>query len=200
MADVQPGEFIRATCKMTLAGEDVQNVYYYKHDGSSDAGELLVHAAIAVALDDAYDEIDALMTDDMTFDTIETYNVTQGAPINETAWPALTAGGAAGERMPSQVAALVTFPTGVRKSLGKKYLGVFTEAENDQFGQPIAALQTALAAFVTEVLAIVVADGENFIVGHIRKVADEVSFIAWVSGIVESIWATQRRRKKGTGS
>ena len=195
---VLPGDVVRVTAKMVVASEDVVNVYHWQNAGAATVSDAAVHAALASAIDTAMTYLLTWIPDTETFTTIESFNVSADAPMVEAPWPTLTVGGAILDRMPSQVAALLTFPTGTARSLGKKYLGVFSEGANDAFGQPTAALQAALASYVAEILTTVVVSGEDFVVGHYRYAT--FLFIRWLSGIVELVWSTQRRRKKGSGS
>lgn len=198
MGYVDPGDVVRLTAKMLVAGEDIVNVYWFRHDGSTDVLDTIVHEFLAIHVDVAMNNLVAYLTSSLAFTTIETFNVTKDLPMVEAPWPSQTGGANASDRFPSQVAALVTFPTAAARSLGKKYLGVFGEDTNDNFGQPSSVLQGALADYVVDILTAISIVGENFVIGHYRTATGV--FIDWVSGIVETVWATQRRRKKGSGS
>lgn len=196
---VEPLDIIRVTAKATLiATEDAQNVYYFQHGGDAPLEDPPVVAALASQINLAHDQVNGEQSTQLEYTTINLYNVTQRLLLDEVPWPGITSGTLGGDALPYQVAGLVTFPTALAKTLGKKFLAGFTEAGNGAQGTPAAEIITALGNYVVELLDLVVIGGHDFPIGHIRT--DPLTFIAWATGLVESLWATQRRRKIGVGS
>jgi len=196
---VSPGDIVRATCKMTLSGtEDLQNVYYFQHAGSVVLSDAVVENQMISFLNTAYDKINNEQSNQVDYTTVNLYNVTTRELVAESPWPGVSSGTRTDPALPYQVSALITFPTALAKTLGKKYIGGFTEFTNGQYGTPTAALITALGNFAVDLLSGLEIGGEPFPIGHIRT--DPLTFIAWSTGLIEALWATQRRRKFGIGS
>lgn len=196
---VQPLDIIRVTAKATLAAtEDAQNVYYFQHGGSTPLEDPPIISALANQINLAHDKLNGEQSTQLEYTTINLYNVTQRLLLSEVPWPGITSGTLADAALPYQIAGLVTFPTLLAKTLGKKYIAGFTEIGNDTFGIPTGNIITALGQYAVDLLTLITIAGEPFPIGHIRT--DPLTFIAWATGLVESLWATQRRRKIGVGS
>lgn len=198
MGTTVDGDIIRVTAKMTYnAGvDDVQNVYHMKFDGPDMVDED-VHTMIAGYLNTAYDYIKGLSTTDVEFETIETWNLTQDRPMIENTWPTLTAGTGTGQSSPQQGAPLCLFNTASPRSQGRKFLPPPTETVWE--GDSISS--TALAAIVNWANVILggASYGSNSLLpGNWSK--KYTRFAPWISGIVETVLRTQRRRVRGVGS
>lgn len=153
---------------------------------------------LADKLDTLYALVDHLMANNLTFEDITVFSVTEDRPIGVTTWPTLTVGLTTSDMLPAGIAALVTFPTGVTRSFGKKFLPAFTEGGRTEDGWVTATL-TALAAFGVEALTTGLGPNFNqFSFGAFNKaLADYRPFI---EALVRGIEAYQRRRKPGVGS
>lgn len=194
---VNSGDIIRATAKMTYVGDDVQNVYHLQYLGVTTLDSSVVNG-IAGVLDDAYDYIDLFISDNVGFDTIEVWNITQNRLLDEVNWPTLVSGGGVDSALPTQVSALALFNTAVANSQGRKYLPVFTEAENLGGGIISSAALAAIALFIAELLGeVVLPDGECYFGNWNPTLA---RFADWVSGYISDRMQTQRRRTVGHGS
>lgn len=195
---VQIDDVIRATAKMSLGVEDIQNVYHFKATGTGTATDANVTIAIAAGLDSAYDEVDLLFSDQVDFDTIEFYNLTQDTYLGELAWPSLVAGGDLGDMLPPQTCLFTLFNTDTLGSQGRKFLPATTHNYLGVDGTPLGGVLTDLAAFAADLLTGYVTGTVTMVPGNYRKATQ--GFFQWVLAIVPDFFATQRRRYYGSGS
>lgn len=194
----QVNDIIRVIAKMSFAGGDVQNVWHVKLDtvpGTPTNPTLL--GDLAAVMDDIYDFIDSSTADEITFDTIEAYNLTRDEYVGESAWPTLTVGGATSSA-PPQLAPLLLFSTDTLKSQGRKFLPPTGTLTIESDGTLVSSYLSLMAAFAAEVLTPGgwVAYGGDF--GNFREIGSV--FIPYVASIVRDFFATQRRRYEGRGS
>ena len=195
---VVAGDIIRATAKQTYFADDIQNVFHLKHVGAGSVADATVMNDISARLSTAYKEIEGLLDGNQYYTEVEFYNITQAYPMGSSAWIFPPTNTGTGDALPGQVAALLTFPTMVSKSLGKKFLGVFGETANEGDGVLTSAMLTALGGFAFEILQSLTIGGEVFKFGNYNVSAD--TFAEWLWGLAELLWSTQRRRKPGVGS
>jgi hypothetical protein len=183
---------------MSIGVDDVQNVYHLRLDtvSGSPTNEALL-AEVATVMDTIYDTADGVISDLLTFDTIEVYNVTDDEYVGEAGWPTLTVGSNA-DITPPQCAPLVLFNTATLRSQGRKFLPPFGIGSADGDGTLTSAALTVMAAFVAEVLTPGgwTSYGGDF--GNYRDIGGV--FIEWTAGVVRDFFATQRRRYFGAGS
>jgi len=195
---VQVGDVVRVTAKMAVDNEAVQNVYHYQNAGPGALSDSDFIDAVGGRLDGVHGGLNSNISDQLDYTTIEFYNVTQSNALGEVSWPTQTSGGQTSSNLlPTQVAGLLTFSTGLSKSLGKKFLGGLTIAAGDFDGAPNAAIQAALATFGTNLLGVLTKNGNTIKVGNYRVAT--ATFIEWIAPIVEQIFATMRSRKIGVG-
>lgn len=195
---VNPLDVITITAKMIQAGQAVRNVFQVIHAGVSSVAESAVYTALSDWLDDAYGVLQPGLTDELSFETIEAVNTTQGTPIDEAAWPTLTVGGAsANQAEPLQVAALVRFPTNYLGSQGRKYIGGLTEGQLEDNGIVSTGTLGGLATFGADVVAGFAVTGNDFVPGVDNPTL--ARFAAFTGAIVNDVVSTQRRRKQGVG-
>jgi len=196
---IQPLDVVRLTVKCSQFGEDMQNVFYVKSFGSQGIADALFLANAITWLDGAYDNIDQLQGDNITYDSIAAFNVTQDSPIGEDTWDTLTVGGdTTNQEYPRQACGLVRFPTATPRSQGRKFIGGFTELNYESGGQLASALAAALAAFAADILDGFVSDGQVIEVGNWNETLQR--WASWLSAIVNFTNAIQRRRALGVGS
>jgi hypothetical protein len=202
MGIVYDGDIIRVTANMSWnAGADqVVNTYHTKANlFSGNYSDASVHTAIADALDTAYTALNTWISSAVTYDSIETWNLTQDRPMGVTAWPTLTTGDATGEMYAAQCAPLLLMYTLAPRSQGRKYLPPTTESFVSLGGTLNAAILAGIAAFGAALL-----DGWEITPlnagawGNWNKVL--VRFAEWVAGVVETRLRTQRRRVEGVGT
>jgi hypothetical protein len=180
-------------------GDAVQNVYHYKHTGSASITDAEFMTGIQSEMNTNYGAINSYISSALSYDTIEAFNVTQDAPIDEQAWSTLTLGAEnTSQAYATQVAALVKFATAVARSQGRKYLAGLAETGIDGKGFLVTAVQTVLATFASGLVAGMTAGGESFVPGNWNPTLSR--FAEWTAGIVADYVGTQRRRRVGSGA
>lgn len=198
MTVITPGTIVQVrTNQVYDAASLMQNVFYVRHEGTEDVADFDMTAAAAVWLDDAYTEINSYINDSVVYRDIEFYNVTADVPILAENWPVLTVGGTTGVALPLQNAALVSFPTEVKRSQGRKYIAGLSEDAAAGGGLIEALLVTALDAWGLAIITGFQVDVEDFVVGHLKTI--DSSFVNWQRYRVDTIMRTQQRRILGTG-
>lgn len=191
-------DIIRITAKMTIPPDDFQNVYHAQYLGPSGQSDAVAWTDVATVLETMYTEVLGEQADELLYDTIELWNVTQDAPMVESAWPTLTAGTSVDRALPYQSAALLLFPTGTARSQGRKFLPGFTDGGTEGDSLWDAGAITALVAFAAEALGVFDLAAGSFTFGNWNPTL--VRFAQWVSAIVQAVIKTQRRRSPGVGS
>lgn len=195
---VNTGDILQVRAKYSYGVDDYVNVYHFKADFTASQTDLAVLGAVRAMLDDAYDHLDTLISNNVTFDTIEVINLTQDMAVGEDDWVTLTAGANVDSPLPTQVACVVRFFTNVLGSQGRKFLSTFTETENVYGGTLSAGLTTALGNYAAEILAgVVISAGNELIPGNWN--ATLARFAEWTSAFINERMGTQRRRKVGVG-
>lgn len=197
---VAVGDVVRVTCKMTFdTGDAVQNVYHYQNTGSAAIADATFVTDVASQMNTAYSNLNSNISSAISYDTIEVFNVTQDAPIDEVAWPTLTVGGnSATQAYATQVAALVKFATATARSQGRKYMAGLVEGSVDGKGFLVTAMQTALATFGADIVNGFTSSGQVVLPGNWNPTLSR--FAKWTAAIVADYVATQRRRRVGSGA
>jgi hypothetical protein len=196
---INNGDVLRVTAKMSSeADQDLQNVYYWRGSGVGISTDAQFATACRTELDNAYGYFDDQLADGVSFDSIEIFNITQDVPVGEYTWPTLSAGGSASDVLPEQTALLVTFSTAAARSVGKKFLGGWTEGNNDSDGTIASSLLTLILSYISTILSGFAAGDLDFEAGHWSVINE--TFVPWLAGLVDDVWATQRRRRPGVGS
>jgi hypothetical protein len=195
---ITDGDIIRITAKMSQGLSDIQNVYHLQLSTSGPVADATFLGEIADDIDSMYDDLISNIADNVTFDTIQVYNVTQDEYIGETSWPSQTDGGAASDMLPPQTAPLVLFSTPYLKSQGRKFLPPFTINAVDDDGTIDTAPLAQIVLFIVDVLT--QKSGVNWTgyLGNWNK--DLARFAQWLEGTARDFFATQRRRYTGYGS
>jgi len=196
---VDPGDIIRVTAKMDYIGvDDIQNVYHTEHDGGTSVDESDFMLALAAHLDTAYGYVADILEDNVLFTEIDAYNLTQDAPMLPIDWPTLVNGDIVGDTLPLQAAALVSFATRTKKSVGRKYISGVAETMQEAGGQLTTAALALLQDFGDELLVGFTVSTVGFQWGNYR--ASDGRFAQWETATPRLIMATQRRRRRSVGS
>lgn len=195
---ITTGDVLRVTAKMSFLGNDVQNVYHLRCFVTIPPTNDIVLGAVANWLDDAYSAVNDIISDQIVYDTINVWNLTDDEFIGETVWPTLTGGAQVGDPLPPQTSALVNFGTWYPKSLGKKFLPVMTDGQTDSDGTIQAASLVYIAAYAAAILLGVVETDWSLEPGNWNELL--ARFAPWVLANVRDFFATQRRRYVGSGS
>lgn len=193
------GDVLRIICKLSQAANDIQNVFHAKIQSGTAPGGSTLLAAIISALDAAYDNINYGVADNVSYDTIALYNLTQDEYYGEAAWFTLTnGGGGTNPMLPPQNAPLVLFPTTEPGSQGKKFLPPITDNVIDDDGSLTAGFVGNMGVFASDILAGVAPGTYTVDFGVYRPITDE--YISFASAIPRDFVATQRRRYTGKGT
>jgi len=195
---VADGDVLRLVAKMSNGGDDIQNVFHVQVAGTGFGTNDDVLDAVSEQIDYAYTQFDQYLSDNLNFDSIEGYNVTQEEYLGEQTWPTLVQGGSADEEIPPQCAPLCLFLTEVAKSQGRKFLPPLIKTHIDSDGTISGTALAAIYLFCTSILAGVDEGTWTAVFGNYRPLGE--IFIEWVSAVARDFFATQRRRYQGKGS
>lgn len=195
---VSPNDILRVTANMSIiAGGVFQNVYHLIFEGSGPESDSTVADAVAEKLNDAYSFVNAFLTDALTFDDIDVWNVTQDRPMLVVDWPTLVAGLSTEQRLPQQCAELVLFRTATARSQGRKYVPMFTETSSQAGGILTTTAIAGLQNFGNELVLPENAGAGTVQCGNWRYPTGP--FSRWTAATVSSLIRTQRRRVIGVG-
>lgn len=195
---VEVGDIVRLTAKMRLLGsEDVQNVYQYKvvrNDAVSDAAFM---TEAALHFDTAYTKINADLSTNLAYASIDGINVTKNELLPETPWPVLVAGTTSLNLLPTQVAGCVFWPTTTPKVRTSTFVGGYTVGSNTPTAELTAGGLANLALFGLDLRFIITTN-----VDANKGSLNPLTSVFTVSGLpqVPVRWRTQRRRRVGVGS
>lgn len=193
------GDVLRAVARMSDGAADVINVFHLLLDGSVVPDDAGILGSIADKLDTAYDVIDAILPDNLTFDSIDVYNITKDLFLGSVPWPSLTAGGATGGQVPPQVAPLIRFTTNVLRSQGRKFLpAIATYQTKDDDGTLSATGLSILGGFASQLLSPITYSQGQALFGNYNAALERFAY--WTGAIVNDAFATQRRRYRNRGS
>lgn len=201
MADVETNDIIRTVLKSTLNGaSEIDNVLHFKYTGAAALSNTQALADMQSIWDAVLDQLESFQTHQLVYDTIYAYNETKEAPMGSTS----VFGHANGSEtttheMPAHVAAGWYALTAVSRAIGKKFFGGFTELNNISGGlvdtDLVAALANA-AAFVYDTTLTV--NAHEYSGGIFRKATKVL--IPVVETVINNIWYSQRRRRRGVGA
>lgn len=195
---VQINDVLSVRAKQLLDTERIMNTFYVKNTGGSSVNDSGALTGIQNWVHSIWNPNLGQLSTEWFSDTIQVYNVTQDAPLGEIAWGSALQGTNTNDSLPYQIAALVTFPTGVKRSLGKKYFAGFTEAGTDGAGIITSGLGGALANMAAAIMTGITAGTTTFTIGNYQL--DLGVFVPYISALVETLLSTQRRRKPGVGA
>lgn len=189
-------DVIRVIADMTLLGQSILNVYHMVSASSVPDDEVIQDAQ--VGLDDLYQLVNAEIDNQLSYNSIRVFNVTDNQDLGIHDWPTLVAGAADAQCLPLGVAALLTLPTSVPKVRGRKFFCGFSEgAQADGvWGSGVVDSLNDIGAFMlTPMLGD--ASGEFWRFGVPTSIG---GFQLFASSLVGNIPAYQRRRKQGVGA
>lgn len=192
-------DVLRAASRLHMDGHgDIVNVWYFQKTDIGPTSDSDTMSDLSIYLDEMFDEIDNLISIDCDFIDINCFNVTQDKPLGNVAWDSLTSGTRTGHPLPAQMAAFLQGNSGYSRNWARKFIGVFSENENDANGFIETILLTGLTNLAVRWLAGPVAAtvGDWIPVVYYTKLAQ------WVNVnevIIRNIWATIRRRRAGVG-
>jgi len=202
MATWGNADVIRVTCRLRSAtGEDIENVYHYVCDFAGEVEEEDCITDILAQMDSMYDTIQPEIPSDVTFVDIDIMNVVREYVYAARPWPNQTVGGGTGDTMPEQNCALVVGRTNRTKTVGRKFLGPFIEAANND-GAWRSTLTAMLADYIDQYLADIVVGLSQRLVPGVAHYFNNVfqRFTEFSEAYTSSGVYTQRRRRRGVGS
>lgn len=198
MAGVNLLDIVRVVAIMKLDGLfDVVNVFHFEQRGVGQANEDTWMVDAAAYLDSAYTEVITHISNRVSFSLITGQNLTQDTILPEKTWPLLTIGSAVDDMLPEQLCPYVFWRTPRPRTRSSIYLPPFTEGAWGGSIIPPAALAN-MQDFANRFTS-------NFVMtlGTIRKGAFNpglLRFSECSTGIRQTTYRTQRRRRIGVGS
>lgn len=192
------GDIVRLTAKMRLLGsEDVQNVYQYRIDRNDTPSDAAFMTEVALHFDTAYTKINADMSTQLTYASIDGINVTKNELLDDTPWPVLVAGLTSLALLPTQAAGCVFWPTTTPKVRTSSFIGGYTVGSNTTVGELNVAALANLALFGLDLRFIITVN-----VDATKGSLNPIGSIFTPAGLpqVPVRWRTQRRRRVGVGS
>lgn len=196
---ISDNDIIKGVVEQThTVGAMVLNVHYWEAEFASPVDEADVIDELTDELDSIYDTIDQLQVDTHSYDLYRFY-VWTGVKWNliGTGTPTLTTA-LTDEDVPSGCCMVVRGYTDTSRSLARKFLSGFTEANFS--GQDWSStLQTAAAAYLVAWLSGHYVDANTSY--HAGVWSKGVTFIPFnLEGVANAIPGYQRRRKEGVGA
>lgn len=201
MSTWEDGDIARVAARMTTAaGTDIVNVYHLLFQGAGNDSDI-VNPYILSWIDSIYDEIEPALDDGLTFTDIDITNVNKELGFPAYPWPTQVHGGATGEPLPYQLAAVIVGRTGALNRVARKFISGFIESANESGNLTSAIVATLLNAAVAWLAGVdvgIYGEMVPVIVKYVGKVATEPVLIE--TAAVSNHCFTQRRRRIGAGS
>lgn len=195
---VDNGDVIRATEHFTWDGtEDFVNVWHYQCNGAGGLADSVVMAGLASEIDGTLGFLVEDQSEKLVYGLIDFFNMTKDLPMGSVPHPTNTDGALASDPLPTQCAALITFRTAEKKSVGRRYIPGFTEDDSSDGGNISSATLANLAEYAAALIGGTTIAGNIFKPGHWRKLYEV--FSEWLLPVVDTVYRTQRRRVKGVG-
>jgi hypothetical protein len=193
---VAPNDVVKVTFNTRQDGVGVvSNVFYFRNDSGLTLDNESVLDEFGLWTGYLAAQLDDFQSDTITYEEYKVYNMTQDQPIG-TAPSTLTSGSVDTDAMPSGVAALITLDTGFKKTLGKKFIGGLVEAATTA-----GVLTPATIAYLEDVYDLFLftqsLGGHDWMPGVWKKATS--AFYPFISAVIRSVPAYQRRRKAGVG-
>lgn len=198
---VANNDILRVALRQKWAGtDDMINVIHYRVD-TAPAGfaESDVLEDLSDGLSTKWGAIDSHLSDNLEPIDMSVYNITQDQPVGTIGWTTDYNGGAAtGDSLPTFCAALIFFPTYVKRRVGRLFIGGLSEAAGSA-GFLGSAVVSAMLNFGTSLLSLTGGpnSGEYTLVVYSRSAG-----VATVPAFARAtnLIAIQQRRKRGRGS
>lgn len=191
----------RVAARMAGAqGQDIINVWHvvlanYVTGNDNDVAQELVDTISA-----AYLALKPAASDDQASVDMSVQNVTTGAVQGTFQWTSPFVGQLTGDNLPQQDSLFAFFRTGVSRRIGRKFLGIVTEA-SQATGTLIPSIATTMATFLAQFIGTFVGSttGNTYLFGVWNPNKLPV-FLAFTEAIFNTLIMTQRRRRFGIGS
>lgn len=188
-------DILRIAAKQRLQGQEVMNVYHlFLTDGAPD---WQVADDCVGWVSTVHNYHAQMASDALTFTSIEVYNETAETFLGEYPYNALTDGNLSQDPLPNGVAGLITFPTALAKTRGRKFYAGLSELLTTQglfVGIALTQL-TNIAGFA--LLPYLGVFSGSYLVPGVRTSTG--GFQVFTAALLSNIPAYQRRRKQGVG-
>lgn len=195
---VLEGDVVRVTARFKMYEEDVQNVYHVIGVDGSTIQDSVFDEGVVIWLESIYNLLNGDISDEFARLDIVVQNITQTTPARFLQWLTYPTPTDTNTPLPLQCTGLISFPSDTVKSIGRKFIGGWTEADNDDPGVPTSGALSALADIAAEIVPGFEVVGLSLRPGNWN---DNTShFAQWAFATVAGFWATQRRRRAGVGS
>lgn len=197
-------EVVRTSVNFTLAnGVQYQNVWHHRKIGLTTVDDASVVTALSSWQDGLYDTLQLRVkigiTPQLCFvDKVAFVGGKWVITENLGTFTNTFVGAGANDPLPNQVSAFVVYKTIRPKTVGRKFLFPFTEADNDAGIIP-AALLADLVTFAADGLAdVFLGPLDDLEPGVVRVGVD--AFYNFTVAVVTNLFGSQRRRRPGYGS
>jgi hypothetical protein len=195
---VQSGDVIRITDKMTLFANAQNNVYHVTYSGPTFVDSDTLLADIKTWMEAIHGDLAATQVSQLTYDSVDAYNLTQDAPMGELPMTTTTEGEVTGDSLPMQTAAVIRFTTGVARSQGRKFFGGFAEGAQADGGILQAGPLATLAIVAALILDGFSSGSGDCVPGNYSTALTR--FAPYAAALINTVMGTQRRRRYGIGT
>lgn len=196
-----PGDKLQVVARQMLHGSFILNVFHVEaSDGAVDDGE--VKDDMVAWINDGYATIEDLCSTDLVAVDIDVINLTQAYHIGSDTWLSYTGGTVAADALPSQDAALVSFPSPTLGARGRKFLAGLTDgqAEDSLWGSPVLDALGDFGFWFYPVFSGFVSGGEYIPVSRRPTGAPGLFVYQPFTGFsVSTVVARMGSRKRGVG-
>jgi len=182
------------------AGQRAVNVFTVQASSIIDASDDTVRDELAAEMETLFNTIQVQISNDFQIVDFSITNQTQDLLLGEV--PSTFIGADIADLIPSQVAALIIGRTAVKRKQGRKFLGGWTDTDNDDGGLWVGGAVTALNAFAARYVLPFTGPSTNI---YTPGVSDRpvfplpITFVPFTQGKLIPNSRTQRSRTKRFG-
>lgn len=195
---VRADDVIRVTVTgQWTQGDIAQHVFHFINEGVLNVPDITVMESLDIFLEALYSTVEVYTSQSFTWGTFKVYNMTLDAPTGEQAFTTPVTGLGVEQALTFQLAPLISFPTGRKKTVGKKYMAAFTIACQDGANKVALTARDDMDDFGTALLAAFTAASQPFTPGAYRELT--LIFTPFASYLSRQEIYTQRRRRAGEG-
>lgn len=198
------GDYVRVSVNFELGdGTLYQNIYTYTRDGEDVVSDEDTVDFIETRVEDMYNTIIAQVKDD----TVEQLSFVDQIEWDGTKWEVVENIGvftpafnpnATGDALPYQSAPFLIFKTARPKTVGKKFLFPFDEAQQAD-SILVAGAVTAMTNFGAYAIAAISLGGSSTLIPGVVRTGSN-HWLSFTVAVINDIIGTQRRRRPGVGA
>jgi len=199
---ISVNDVLRVVAKMNLNdADDVQAAYNVVVGDMGTGTELDFIDLTTEWVNDIYSGLVDNLPDNLHFDSIEMFNITDNEPIGTFDWPTLTSGSSGAQHMPNSDTCYMFGRTQVPKCRGAKYMPGMTEtAHNDGLWDTafLASYANSLSNWITVAEDVVL---DQVLIPVVQRTIGAPTLVEnFVGGVVRAVVQPLLRRKIGRGS